>query len=480
MPNIELVDMCSTSSIADTDLLYAVVCPGGTKADRSITRVNAFKGTSAFTTLGAQTAPLNMSTQEINNVGNINFQDVGCSFCGGAFISTSPGFFCPCFGTDLILNVCCCSAVHIKAGSDEMTYNGGFVPEFKINGASLQGVKQLFMSCGGGMSSSGGVVSLGAGNCGSLLFLQPASFVDRVLIGCVGQGSTGGKLNLAQTTFSGCLPSPVGTITFRGGFNPEVIYSTITTTAHSYDTTTEDATVNIDVMQGGTLTNYLSLKGPCSTVELSVNTKLIRTVAPTLTISSNKAAVACETIGTISFRGRFDGCEYANISANTQSCCGFGGGRLVLSVREAGGCSPIPAMTFDGSTQFITIGGCFGLDFAGTDINNVRSICFASTCSRINVCACCNDDINISPEGSSKVNFFPGSGGPSFLSGGDLDMTSGSIVNVIAESFTDCTRPAPCTVPPGRFIFNTTDDGLNVSNGTNWRGPSACGGWANT
>ncbi len=50
----------------------------------------------------------------------------------------------------------------------------------------------------------------------------------------------------------------------------------------------------------------------------------------------------------------------------------------------------------------------------------------------------------------------------------------------VYPSFTDCSRPCPCTVAAGGTIFNTTDGGLNVSDGTNWRGPSACGGWANT
>lgn len=44
--------------------------------------------------------------------------------------------------------------------------------------------------------------------------------------------------------------------------------------------------------------------------------------------------------------------------------------------------------------------------------------------------------------------------------------------------YTDTTRPAATSVPVGTVIYNSTDGGLNVSDGTSWRGPN--GGWANT
>jgi len=171
MPNIELVDMCSTSSIADSDLLYAVVCPGGTKADRSITRANAFKGTSAFTTLGAQTAPLNMSTQNITRLGSIHFEDVGESFCGGAFISTSPGLLCPCFGTDINIQVCTCSAIHLKVGdSNEIEFSCCFpAGRLDLKGAHILGAASLFLGAGS-ITSSGNDFRITTGACGKIDF----------------------------------------------------------------------------------------------------------------------------------------------------------------------------------------------------------------------------------------------------------------------------------------------------------------------
>lgn len=45
-------------------------------------------------------------------------------------------------------------------------------------------------------------------------------------------------------------------------------------------------------------------------------------------------------------------------------------------------------------------------------------------------------------------------------------------------TYTDATRPAATDVPPGATIYNEDDDGINVSDGTNWRAPS--GGWVVT
>ena len=50
MPNQELVDMIEASDIADTDILYSVINPGGAKADRSITKAN-FLATIPATTM---------------------------------------------------------------------------------------------------------------------------------------------------------------------------------------------------------------------------------------------------------------------------------------------------------------------------------------------------------------------------------------------------------------------------------------------
>ncbi len=45
-------------------------------------------------------------------------------------------------------------------------------------------------------------------------------------------------------------------------------------------------------------------------------------------------------------------------------------------------------------------------------------------------------------------------------------------------TFTDASRPTPSAAGAGHVIFNSSDGGLNVSDGTNWRAPS--GGWVNT
>jgi hypothetical protein len=48
------------------------------------------------------------------------------------------------------------------------------------------------------------------------------------------------------------------------------------------------------------------------------------------------------------------------------------------------------------------------------------------------------------------------------------------------RSYTDTTRPDPGDVPAGAVIYNADDGGINVSDGTNWRGPASGGGWGNT
>ena len=45
-------------------------------------------------------------------------------------------------------------------------------------------------------------------------------------------------------------------------------------------------------------------------------------------------------------------------------------------------------------------------------------------------------------------------------------------------TFTDASRPTPSAAGAGHVIFNSSDGGLNISDGTNWRAPS--GGWVNT
>lgn len=38
--------------------------------------------------------------------------------------------------------------------------------------------------------------------------------------------------------------------------------------------------------------------------------------------------------------------------------------------------------------------------------------------------------------------------------------------------YTDATRPSASTLGAGAVIYNSTDNGLNVSDGTNWRSPT--------
>jgi hypothetical protein len=38
--------------------------------------------------------------------------------------------------------------------------------------------------------------------------------------------------------------------------------------------------------------------------------------------------------------------------------------------------------------------------------------------------------------------------------------------------YTDATRPAATSVPAGSVIYNSTDSGLNVSNGADWMSPT--------
>jgi len=49
---------------------------------------------------------------------------------------------------------------------------------------------------------------------------------------------------------------------------------------------------------------------------------------------------------------------------------------------------------------------------------------------------------------------------------------------LILASFTDANRGTPAAAGVGAIIFNSNDNGLNISDGTNWRAPS--GGWVNT
>ena len=50
--------------------------------------------------------------------------------------------------------------------------------------------------------------------------------------------------------------------------------------------------------------------------------------------------------------------------------------------------------------------------------------------------------------------------------------------SITLQVYTDATRPAAATAGAGAVIYNSTDNGLNVSDGTNWRAPN--GGWAVT
>jgi hypothetical protein len=43
---------------------------------------------------------------------------------------------------------------------------------------------------------------------------------------------------------------------------------------------------------------------------------------------------------------------------------------------------------------------------------------------------------------------------------------------VLFPNYSDATRPSAAAVPAGTTIYNSTDTGLNVSDGTNWRAPT--------
>ena len=50
--------------------------------------------------------------------------------------------------------------------------------------------------------------------------------------------------------------------------------------------------------------------------------------------------------------------------------------------------------------------------------------------------------------------------------------------NLVLKSYTGATRPSAVELGAGAVIYNATDSGPNVSDGTNWRAPS--GGWVVT
>lgn len=54
----------------------------------------------------------------------------------------------------------------------------------------------------------------------------------------------------------------------------------------------------------------------------------------------------------------------------------------------------------------------------------------------------------------------------------------GILDSISLKIYTDTTRPAATSLPAGTVIYNSTDSGLNVTDGTNWRAPS--GGWVVT
>lgn len=51
---------------------------------------------------------------------------------------------------------------------------------------------------------------------------------------------------------------------------------------------------------------------------------------------------------------------------------------------------------------------------------------------------------------------------------------------VMVPAYTDATRPTAASVGAGATIYNSDDNGLNVSDGANWRMPGADGGWVVT
>lgn len=54
----------------------------------------------------------------------------------------------------------------------------------------------------------------------------------------------------------------------------------------------------------------------------------------------------------------------------------------------------------------------------------------------------------------------------------------GVLDSITLTVYTDATRPAPTSLPAGTVIYNSTDSGLNVTDGADWRAPS--GGWVVT
>ena len=54
-----------------------------------------------------------------------------------------------------------------------------------------------------------------------------------------------------------------------------------------------------------------------------------------------------------------------------------------------------------------------------------------------------------------------------------LNKINRSLIATVGFSvYTNATRPAPGTVPAGYTIFNSDDNFLNTSDGTNWRNQS--------
>jgi len=51
---------------------------------------------------------------------------------------------------------------------------------------------------------------------------------------------------------------------------------------------------------------------------------------------------------------------------------------------------------------------------------------------------------------------------------------------VMPPVYSDATRPSAASVGAGYVIYNSSDNGLNVSDGTNWRMPGSATAWVTT
>jgi len=143
-------------------------------------------------------------------------------------------------------------------------------------------------------------------------------------------------------------------------------------------------------------------------------------------------------------------------------------GRIRFDVLQAGGAgTPTQYFELHGGSQTIKLYKT--TDLLGNNLNNFGQL-QANALTDAIVFSPADTAERIQSDADSQVNIYAN----------NVERFTINANGPQAPSFTDCSRPCPMCVTAGTYIFNTTDGGLNVSDGTNWRGPSACGGWANT